>query len=571
MLCQIDLDFHRPRSFKSTPLSKEGICSLRKQASETRNFDRLYLRHPRRWIAALLVVYIGLAANYARLTPPWQVPDEPAHYNYIAHIATQYRLPVLRMRDYDQPLLEQMLRLRFPPGAPLERIRYESYQPPLYYLIATPVFWLSGGNLLALRLFNILLGAVSLLLLYRCLELVFPGKPLISVSAAAFAGLLPMHVAMTASVNNDGLAELLVLVSLFLLLTWMRDQFCANKGEARAVTQGGQKRHLVWLGVALGLGLLTKIYAYALLPVCALFIVALLWRRTGRGFWGSVSVALWTVIPAVLLGLPLWVRNWLLYGPGDILGTAWHDQVVADQPATAAWIAENGFGLFFERALSFTFRSFWGVFGWLGVFMDERIYTALLLFTGVLFLGLLWAVVRLISAGPDMDMDDFQLWVLALFATLVVTVSASYVWYNLKFVQHQGRYFFWGLLPISAFVGLAWREVLRPLQGLITGILFLVLTFSFLIVGYANGDWQKWTLLTSTLFAFFLIGQSLLLLGIPNPTKRPSRIDQVVSGTPWLAHAFATLRTLAWATPFLLLALLNFLIPTLYILPQLAE
>ncbi len=32
-----------------------------------------------------------------------------------------------------------------------------------------------------------------------------------------------------------------------------------------------------------------------------------------------------------------------------------------------------------KRAFSFTFKSFWGVFGWMGVFLDERIYTALLL------------------------------------------------------------------------------------------------------------------------------------------------------------------------------------------------
>jgi hypothetical protein len=282
-----------------------------------------------------------------------------------------------------------------------------------------------------------------------------------------------------------------------------------------------------------------------------------------------MQLALWAVIPALMLGLPLWIRNWLLYGAWDILGTRWHDQVVADQQRTGAWIAERGLDSLLERAISFTFRSFWGVFGWLGVFMDERIYTAMLLFTGVLFLGLLWAVVRLISAGPDMDMDDFQLWVLGLFALMLITVIASYVWYNLKFVQHQGRYLFWGLLPLSAFVGLAWREVLRPLQGMITGILLIVLIFAFLIIGYVGGALDKWTILTSSLFVIFLLGQSLLLLGAQGYTQRWPQVAHRINTTPLLARTFATLRAVAWATPFLLLALLNLLIPTLYILPQL--
>ncbi|MCB0088487.1 MAG: hypothetical protein KDE54_11285, partial [Caldilineaceae bacterium] len=38
--------------------------------------------------------------------------------------------------------------------------------------------------------------------------------------------------------------------------------------------------------------------------------------------------------------------------------------------------------------------SFWGVFGWLGLFVDGRIYTALLLFSTVLMVGALWIVGR---------------------------------------------------------------------------------------------------------------------------------------------------------------------------------
>ena len=124
-----------------------------------------------------------------------------------------------------------------------------------------------------------------------------------------------------------------------------------------------------------------------------------------------------------------------------------------------------------ERAFHFTFRSFWGVFGWLGVFMDERVYTLLFVFSGVIFFGLLWALVRFICGRPEADMDRFQFWVLGLLVMMVFAVFASYLWYNAKFVQHQGRYLFWGMLAISALVALGWREVMQPLQGKVTGFL----------------------------------------------------------------------------------------------------
>ena len=72
-------------------------------------FDHLYVRQPRRWLILILVAYLLVASQYARLTPDWQAPDEPAHYNYVAHLANQRALPVLRAEDYDQELIGELL------------------------------------------------------------------------------------------------------------------------------------------------------------------------------------------------------------------------------------------------------------------------------------------------------------------------------------------------------------------------------------------------------------------------------------------------------------------------------
>src|SRR3989337_693811 len=94
----------------------------------------------------ICLIYLLLGYLYAVNTPAWQVPDEPAHYNYIRDVARTGRLPVLRMGDYDQAYLERLKSNRFPPDLPIDSVRYESYQPPLYYLLATPVFLLFAGR-----------------------------------------------------------------------------------------------------------------------------------------------------------------------------------------------------------------------------------------------------------------------------------------------------------------------------------------------------------------------------------------------------------------------------------------
>ena len=566
---------------RSGQLPEKAVAHSQSTFGQTRvntlaRIDRLYVAKPQLWVVIFTIAYVVAAYSYATLTPAWQVPDEPAHYNYIAYIAEQGSLPVLRMGDYDQSLIERLLSTGFAPMIPTSTLRYESYQPPLYYLTAVPIYWFTGGSLHALRLYNVFLGFFSILILYRCVALVFPLKTMLSVGAIAFAATLPMYVAMTAAVNNDGLAVLLILASTLVLLQWMRDQFY----DISSLESSRQTQRLVVLGLLLGLGLLTKIYAYALLPICLTVVILVGWvqprvgskvqRRPWQEIGWAIRRSLWTAVPALLLGLPFWLRNMSLYGVRDLLGLTWHDIVVVGQPRTGEWIALHGWVAYSERAMQFTFQSFWGVFGWMGVFMDQRIYLAMLVFTGIIFVGVLWAVVRLISGPPDTDMDGYQISVLLLFVVLLVAVLTSYVSYNVKFVQHQGRYLFWGILPISVVVALGWREVLHPLQGWITGMLAGVLAIAIAVTSLANGNLDEWTVLVIGFYALVLLLQPLLLGGhdLPNMGWLPAVYHQFMQQS-WVASLAAILRPLAWASPFLMLWLLNLLIPWLFILPQL--
>jgi 4-amino-4-deoxy-L-arabinose transferase-like glycosyltransferase len=506
------------------------------------------------WLVLILFAYLVVATIFAVVTPAWQAPDEPAHYNYVAHLAGADGLPVLHLGDYDQDYLERLKAERFPPELPIHPLRYEFHQPPLYYITAIPAFWLGGGNLIVLRLYSVLLGAGVLVLIYACARTLLPYQPAIYLGATAFAALLPMHVAMMAAVNNDGAAELLIAGSLLALFRWMRTQFDPS-------TPSGQKGHqgtaqLLLVGMLVGLALVTKATAYVLLPVTAIAVIAGSIAQP-RGIPGRTSASpapvrltinlFLLLAPALAIGLPLWLRNVTVYGPGDFLGLQWHDLVVVGQPRTGDWIQQNGWNAYWERAWHFTFNSFWGVFGWLGIFMERRIYLLFLLVSGAISIGVAWAAARV--ARGRVALSRFQLWGLAVLALLLLAVVASYGWYNLQYVQHQGRYLFPALLPISMLVAVGWREVLRPPVSAVAGLLAAATGMGLAVMGLLGGDLDKWAILFCGLAAIAFLLHAWLA-----GRWQPSFLDR------W--------QGLAWSAPALLLFLLDVAIPFVYIVPQ---
>ena len=113
---------------------------------------------PDRWLLSLiLAVYFFVGAAYTLVTPAWQAPDEPAHYNYVRQLAAG-EFPIMATGDYNQTYQGTVISSRFDPRYSIADFEYQDYQPPLYYLLETPIFWASQGNLNALRFFSLLLG-----------------------------------------------------------------------------------------------------------------------------------------------------------------------------------------------------------------------------------------------------------------------------------------------------------------------------------------------------------------------------------------------------------------------------
>lgn len=413
-------------------------------------------------LALIVLVYVFVGALYAIKTPDWQVPDEPAHYNYIRQLAEERRLPVLELGDYDQDYLGRLTNRGFPPELSVDTLEYEDWQPPLYYLLATPVYLFFDGALLPLRLFSVLLGAAVVLLAYAIAATVFPGRPLLALGTAAFVAFVPQHVAMMAGVNNDSLTELLIGAALLMVLLWLRD---GRRGDL----------WLVGLGVVLGLGLVTKASFAPVVLTVALALLIVWWRGDERNRRQLFRTLVLVFGPALLIAVSWWLRNVVTYGGFDFYGTANHDAVVVGQPRTADWIETYGLRAWLERWVTFTFQSFWGQFGWMGVLMPTWLYRALALWSALLLVGFLLALLEARGEKRHATGDtqhagrSTQLVVLAITVLLVIL---TYVYYNRTFVQHQGRYLFPALIPIALGVAMAteallrlvrWPDRLRPL------------------------------------------------------------------------------------------------------------
>jgi tetratricopeptide (TPR) repeat protein len=285
-----------------------------------------------KWILAVLAVaWVLLFLHNFPLLPISSGFDAPEHLAYVNSI-----------QDY-----------RMEPSA-VEG--FEAFQPPLYYLISATLLDLVDSNvsqplgMMLLRILNLVIGALTLVLVFTGLRLIFPGdwkKPMAGLALAAF---LPANICLLHSTTNETLSAMFITAALCV---------CLHLLQGARVWWG-------WygvLGVVLGLALSSKASAaLALLAILGVLAVRLVQRREGtlRAWVGCVGVPL---LLCLLLGGWHYVRLWGDYG-SPFIGN-W------DSKVAAPWWQAKGFqtpGYFFSfgDALARPFfsglHSFWDGF-----------------------------------------------------------------------------------------------------------------------------------------------------------------------------------------------------------------
>lgn len=481
----------------------------------------------------ILVIYLVSGTLYALLTPPWQIPDEPAHYNYVRFVAENLRYPVLQMGDYPHEYLEEIKAKHFPPEMSIDPIRYEFWQPPLYYSLAVPFYWLTrfwppAEQVIALRFLSLLMGGGVVYLAYLIAREVFPTNEVLALGTAAFVAGVPMHLAVLAAVNNDGLVELMLTGILWMLIRYVKKE--GTEGAKGA--EGGIPWRLVGLGVLIGLGMLAKTTTLISIPLVLAAVILIVHNppSTIRHLQSAIRYRLSAIgyqlfaifFPALLLTLPWFVRNASIYGGVDIFVWTRHDAVVVGQLRTADGLARYGLAGFARDFVLTTFRSFWAQFGWMGVLVDERIYLVLALLCAVVSLGFLIYLARVVRRKDTLS--AYQKTVLGLLALSAFLTLLSYLWYNTKFVQHQGRYLFPALVPLGLFFALGLREILTKERAKVIAALCLLAVLVLAAKGLLTRDFNQWSMV--------LLGGAALAFGLK--ALLPDRYHDLVFALPYL-------------------------------------
>jgi hypothetical protein len=428
-------------------------------------------------LGVLLAAYLALAVGYNLVTPVGVSPDEVAHAEYIRYVATHHRCPVLPRR-----------------WSYAERAAYEAHQPPLYYLLAAPVWaafgsgaehgklhmahwrqqprvWvLVGRDQLqgrAVRLLTTLIGAVGLLLIWMLAGVLYPDDPWLPLAATAMAAFLPMRLALAAAVSNDLLLETLFTASLLAM--------------ALMLQHGYTHRRALALGAAVGAAVLAKTTGLLLAPLALITLLLASRRATAGGAARKLDTALFvagflrTFGTALLLAGPWLLRNQLLYGD-PLAARAFAEYFTPISHTPSAVMVQRGWTpvQFWSWILvPCTYGSFWGVFGPYAVWMAPRVYLALRIPT---FLAPVGVFVRLARRPTDRRRRAIWL-ILALGLALVVI---GYVRYNILIVQPQSRFLLAAMAPIALFATAGWLALVprwgRPVAT--TGLVICMATLA---------------------------------------------------------------------------------------------
>ncbi|MEA2583720.1 MAG: hypothetical protein QOF33_1805 [Thermomicrobiales bacterium] len=453
----------------------------------------------RRFLLALIVVFLAKQAINVFVFPPFSGHDEAAHFAYIRTVATEHRVPVLpdvetwlasgdttaeppgdflpddlykyciyvlgwqgtnvcetknpsyladppHVRSYSQGV-----------GPVLVGYQYDANHPPLYYMLMTPIYWLTDGasietQLYFLRAAAIPFGLMTVLLAFMMVRTLFPGDAFLSVTVPAFVAFQPQISYEAAMVNNDIVCIALYSWILYLLIVGIRDRF--------------PTKICTLTGFAFGLALLAKGTSLTAVPLIAVAIILGVGVRNVRRWVGKGAL---TAGIAAALSWPWYLFMYRTYGNLDAF-----DQISALQwfnywsPAGRQY---PGFTeLFWNRDFAvMRWRETWGMFGWRRLPLDDGFLWAIAVPLIAAVVGLIvYAVVagmrgrRWFATDRVVRPARWQTYGLLLLLLTAVVAYLAIIQFGLRFSLTQARYYFPAINALAVLLMLGLRTLIPP-------------------------------------------------------------------------------------------------------------
>lgn len=399
-------------------------------------------------LGAALLAHAVIVINYIRALPAFDWPDAPAHVQYVRAVG-QGHLPGRISDDVWRPRELELLKQRHFRGieraddAAVAGFAYEGHQPPLYYLAAGALFRLTN-SLWDVRMLNLAFSCGALVLFGLLARHLCPDRPIVAAGAVWFAALHPMRAYMAGSIGNDPLSELVF----------------------TAFALAAVRSAPPWaIGVLAGIGLLTKAHLALMVPLYGVLVLGDGRVGSGRALKSVVTAA----GLALLVASPWLVRSASLHGwldPLGLQGGAWAsgtaETQAMGQPRPVLELAgPHGLAAFF----ALLYQSWWGVFGWMSMFVPDRIYALYVLLTLVPVGGgiRLWRL-----QGRALGLEPHAARAAAWLVLVLACQLAAVLVYATHDFEAQGRYLLSAFAGSAFIFGLGWSGL--PARGAWVGL-----------------------------------------------------------------------------------------------------
>jgi 4-amino-4-deoxy-L-arabinose transferase-like glycosyltransferase len=448
-----------------------------------------FIRQPG-FILAAINFCLGLV--WMAVIRPLDALDEPAHLQAIMQVRKQHILPEIHYAtgnaggeiarppgDPETVAYIAKLRSKLPVNDEYVLVPDESWQPPLYYLAAASIAQLLPPDpqtvLYIGRLLAILFGTATVYFCWLTTRELAPQAPMWAIASAGVVALLPQFCFNSAHVSNDSTVTLTATAAFYV---WIR-----------GLRHPKFDRRLFGAGAMLGLAILSKLTAVALIPGLALVILFRMFQvRPGESGWGNWLKRSLYMIAGATLGTVLvcgwwFVRNVFTYG--EPTGTAETLRSFAGRFSKADFTLPRTA----SNLLRYTLENLWGRFGWNDITLPHGVYqfcnSAALFLVGLSVLAgigmvVLWAIrktpgLSAANRSPDVTWQAFLI-----FLPVGLTLFAGFVRFNKSVVyMPQARYFFILLLPGALLLtgGLYAFAARRGLRVAVFSLLFIGLGF----------------------------------------------------------------------------------------------
>lgn len=439
------------------------------------------------WIWLIIAMFFAKELLWSYLTPPWQAPDEIAHYGYVESLFYEKNFPVL-----GQTVLSERVQAIGPVETPKQIDTYRSslslnwiaQHPPLYYLMLQPFFaFMPHGDpvtsILLLRIFSMLLGAVTLYYAAKTFAILLPERELLQKTMVMGIAFLPMFSASSAAINNDNLVFALSAGLVYL----------SAKNFIEHDTRGSVK-----MGILLGLLALAKATALPLfLSIFIIEIIKHFRRKSSSTCFLKHLLAIFGV--AFLIAGWWYMRNFLLYQMWlpEIGGLAVRQPwLLSAYPNLAKVFPETTGVTALPQASWFTFfvqenffmeyfQNVWGAFGQ----FFFRLFSWQYLLAGFIFAASAWGYITVLfshvrSGKHRKNIGDWQGWTMVL-PFMIVLTAITWKLFEIYKVRGflgamHGRYLFSAIIPMI-YLLIRGVEHLMPQKHLRKALIAMMIFF----------------------------------------------------------------------------------------------